>query len=106
MKKNEDRRSVHGVPLAGAVLAALEHAAPKERTELQQRLLVYVAEIAIVLVQGLTVRQLRADLNQSAKIFLEAFPALSRHDLVLRKNLARGETYRCDLCEQRISNSD
>lgn len=36
--------------LTGPVLAALEHATPEERTELQQRLLVYIAEIAVVFV--------------------------------------------------------
>lgn len=91
-----------GTALAGTVFAALEHAASKERTELQQRLLVHVAEVAVVLVQRLTVGQFRADLNQSAKILLEAFSALSRYDFVLRKDLARREAYRCDLRKHKI----
>ena len=44
-------------PLARPVLAALERSAPEERAELQQRLLVYVAEVAVELVEGLAVRQ-------------------------------------------------
>lgn len=44
--------------LACPVFAALERSTFKERTKFQQRLFIYVAQVAIVFVERFTVRQL------------------------------------------------
>lgn len=78
--------------LTSAVFAALERAAPEERAELEERLLVDVAEVALVLVERLAARQLRADLDQAAQVLFEALAALARYHLVPGEHLARRET--------------
>lgn len=80
-----------GIILTSAVLAALEGAAAKEGAELEERLLVDVAEVALEFVEGRTAGQVRADLDQPSQVLLEALTALARYHLVPGEHLPRRE---------------
>jgi len=61
--KIQGRRIVYCAILASPVFAAFEHATPEEAAEFQQGLLVYVAEIAVILVERLAMWQFRTNLD-------------------------------------------